>query len=64
MFICNREEDIIARQRGNNAKGRGASAGSGSGISSGKHSNRPEPPQMQFGDVDFTDEEYSSGDSD
>ena len=64
MFIYNREEDIIARQRGKNAKGRSASAGGGGGISNGNHSNRPEPPQMQFGDVDFTDEEYSSGDSD
>ena len=56
----NRAEDVIARQRAKEAK---FSSKSGGGPSAPRRVNRgPEPPQMQFGDVDFSDEEYSSED--
>ena len=61
-----REEDVIARQRSKLSKGRSGGGGGGGSGGAGRSNRGPEPPQMQFGDVDFSDEDYSegSGDSD
>ena len=54
------EQDTLARQRQKDAKGRANL--SGQGRSAGGKQRGPEPPQMQFGDLDFSDDSGSDED--
>ena len=61
-YVMCSKQDTLARQRQKDAKGRANLSGNRA-TGAGKQRG-PEPPQMQFGDLDFSSDEADSSDED